>query len=72
MSNLTKRLKEFEVPTNPDFDGQEVDAATISPGTVIVRALPVQSGHEASPHTGEGSKYSTSLGLTDCHAFQST
>jgi hypothetical protein len=28
-------IKEFEIPTNPDFDGQEIDEATISPGTVI-------------------------------------
>jgi hypothetical protein len=28
-------VKEVEIPTNPDFDGQHVDAATISPGTII-------------------------------------
>jgi hypothetical protein len=46
-------VKEFEIPTNPAFDGQEVDTATISPGTVIALkmlcAVALGSEEESSP-----------------------
>ena len=46
-------VKEFEIPTNPDFDGQEVDTASISPGPVIalkmLYAIAIGSEEESSP-----------------------
>jgi hypothetical protein len=56
-------VKEFEIPANPDFDGQDVDAANISPGSVIALkmlcAIALGSDDDSGPLLAELRRHST-------------
>ncbi len=56
-------VKEFEIPSNPDFDGQEVDTADISPGSVIALkmlcAIALGSDDESGPLLTELRRHSS-------------